>query len=128
MNKDEIYNQLQDAKELTKNLENQLKEIERQELSNKRIPLRELVTNAHKCFCPYNHTDGCSWSYEGSDETSDTTWQGWAHNRWMEHYEHLLSTKEITLENLTIIINMVIEMKEKVPNLGLYLFRNKLAP
>lgn len=59
-------------------------EAERQ----RREKFKDLASFAHETFCPYNHTDGCSWGYE---ESAKDPWSCDAHVRWLTHVDRLIN-------------------------------------
>lgn len=93
-------------------------------------PLKALVVRAHKCLCPWNHTDGCSWGYE---EDSTDEWQGQAHDRWLRHYDELVNGSrygkaQVTVSELETMIATVEGLQPKVRT-ALWLIRQgKLSP
>lgn len=89
-------------------------------------PLKVLVKRAHDCLCRWNHTDGCSWGYEGDD------WNGSAHRRWLTHYDRIIngnahSAPVATIDEVETIISMVEQIKPKVRT-AIWLIRSKLEP
>jgi len=45
--------------------------------------IKDIAHLLHERYCSWNHTDGCSWGYEGSD------WSGRAHKEWLEEAREL---------------------------------------
>lgn len=44
-------------------------------------PLKQLAIQLHNSLCRYNHTDGCGWYYEVSNERHN--WNGCSHENWL---------------------------------------------
>ena len=42
----------------------------------------QLAITLHSLLCRWNHTDGCSWEYEGTKGIDD--WRGHAHSKYLE--------------------------------------------
>lgn len=61
--------------------------------------LMPLVIRAHDLLCAWNHTDGCSWGYECRG--GQHAWGGWAHARWLQHYEGLVTRNNRYVDPLT---------------------------
>lgn len=49
-------------------------------------PLRRLATAMHETLCGRDHTDGCAWGWEGSDEAAWTRPNS-AHAEWFKRAE-----------------------------------------
>lgn len=47
-----------------------------------------LAITLHKIFCTHNHTDACSWYYEGSE--SNPNWGGYAHSEYLGKAQKVL--------------------------------------
>jgi hypothetical protein len=45
-------------------------------------PLKQLAIQLHTTLCTWNHTDGCGWYYEVSNERHD--WNGHSHKDWLK--------------------------------------------
>jgi len=96
-----------------RNLRDSLKTAEAKTNEERQKPIREITQQAHDALCSYNHTDGCGWGYENDN------WNGYAHRRWLDKIEKILSKEEtfepVTDNQLTAIIGLVKEMKKIHP-------------
>lgn len=65
-------------------------ELEAAEKAFRALPEDEqLAITLHSMLCHWNHTDGCSWEYEGSGGKTD--WNGHAHKQYLEKGRKMLS-------------------------------------
>ena len=76
-------------------------------------PLKATAARAHDLLCPYNHTDGCSWGYEGDQ------WTGQAHNLWLRKINQLVTSTAYekpttTLAEVNTVLDAVEALKPKV--------------
>lgn len=51
--------------------------------------IQKLAIILHEQKCNLNHTDECSWGYEGKPN-DNTTWHKWTHHKWLEQAGKLL--------------------------------------
>jgi hypothetical protein len=95
------------AKELKDNLRAMKADAERIRLE----PLRSAAKRAHDLLCQYNHTDGCSWGYEGDN------WDGCAHSRWLGLIDSILTNRAtpITLAELDKFLSFIETLKKDFP-------------
>jgi len=108
--------------------ENEMKllEAQRADEDKKLEPLKATAERAHDLLCPFNHTDGCSWGYEGSN------WKSSEHSRWLRKIDMLTNgdsyTKPVaTLEEINIVLDAMADLKPKVKT-ALSLIRRGLMP
>lgn len=99
-------------------------------LNERRKPLRELAKRMHDLLCEYNHTDGCSWGYEG--DYGEDAWAEPTHKRWLAHAENLVlhgarDQSPITLQEIGAVLDAVEKLKAAHPR-GLWLVRRGLMP
>lgn len=116
--------QLKDTQDAARKLKERLDAIERAEAAAKLEPLKATAERAHDLLCPYNHTDVCSWGYEGN------SWQSDAHNRWLRRIDSLVNgdsynKPKATLSEINIVLDAVADLKPKVGT-ALDLIRNGL--
>jgi hypothetical protein len=87
---------------------------EQAEKDKRQDKLKPVAEKAHNAICFYNHTDGCGWGYENNN------WNGFSHRMWLDRVEKILNNKEsfkpITLEQLNLILDHVIAMKQINPS------------
>jgi len=108
-----IEAQLADARKLSQSLADRLNAIKRAEEDAKLGPLKATADRAHNLLCPYNHTDGCSWEYEGNN------WQADSHSRWLRKIDALVNGNsydkpKATLAEINIVLDAVSDLKPKV--------------
>ena len=108
-----IASQLADTDAARQKLAARLETLKREQEAAKLEPLKETAARAHDLLCPFNHTDGCSWEYEGG------SWQSDAHTRWLRKIDMLVNgdnyTKpKATLEEINIVLDAVADLKPKV--------------
>ena len=84
-------------------------EIRNEELED----VKPLVERAHTLFCIYTHTDGCGWGYENNKKEP---WTGFAHARWLKHFETIIKEKDITIEEIGKFLDECESLKEKYPD------------
>ena len=118
--------QLNDTKKTAQALSDRLEAIRRKEEAEMLEPLKATATRAHDLLCPYNHTDGCAWGYEGDSWTSD------AHSRWLRHMNKIVNgdaydKPKATLEEVNTCLDTLAELKPKVRT-ALELIRRGLTP
>jgi hypothetical protein len=64
--------------------------LEAAEKAFKALPADEqLAITLHSLLCHWNHTDGCSWEYEGSGGKTD--WNGYAHKEYLTKGRKMLA-------------------------------------
>lgn len=91
--------------------------MEREAISKRREKYRPAAQLAHDLLCPYNHTDGCGWHYEGDE------WGADAHDRWLRNIEKVVENSNLsshyyhgfTFEKLVQLLNMLADMKKVDP-------------
>jgi hypothetical protein len=76
------------ARKEVQELEEQLVAEGRSAKEQRQTSLRDVADEAHGLLCAYNHTDGCSWGYEGDKPDA---WKGWAHQRWLDKVEAVIA-------------------------------------
>ena len=118
--------QLEDAQKAARAMQDRLDVIRRKEESEKLEPLKAAAERAHELLCPYNHTDGCSWGYEGD------SWQSMAHSQWLRKMDTLVNggpydKPKATLEEINTILDAIAGLKPKVKT-ALELIRRGLLP
>lgn len=136
MNQIDTFN-LDQLKQMEATTEKSLRDIRdrREAIENdardKRLEtIKPLVVRAHGILCSWNHTDGCSWGYEMTGDQHN--WRGWAHARWLRHWEELmLGTNErnpwrCTPDELTKTLDAIESLRKINPN-GLYLIRQGIC-
>ncbi len=120
----EAEERLKRCQEAEQEVRNELRFIEAQKNSEKLAEYRELAILAHDVFCKYNHTDGCSWSYECSNGEHDWTESGTynysSHGRWLRKIEEIFEKNkatryrtELTKETLAEIVQAFGELRAK---------------
>jgi hypothetical protein len=105
--------QLKDAQDIARKARERLDVIERKEAAERLEPLKATAARAHDLLCPYNHTDGCSWGYEGD------SWSGDAHSRWLRKIDGLANggpyeKPKATLAEINLVLDAVEDLKPKV--------------
>lgn len=105
--------QLKDAQDAAQKLAKRLEAMKRAEADAKLGPLKDTAARAHDLLCPYNHTDGCSWGYEGG------SWQSDAHARWLRKIDLLVNGNsydkpKATLAEINTVLDAVQDLKPKV--------------
>lgn len=105
--------QLADAQKASRRLTERLEKIKRDEEDAKLEPLKATAERAHDLLCPFNHTDGCSWGYEGN------SWKSDAHSRWLRKIDALVNgtsydKPKATLSEINIVLDAVVDLKPKV--------------
>jgi hypothetical protein len=105
--------QLKDVQAAARKMSDRLDAIKRAEADAKLEPLKATAARAHDLLCPYNHTDGCSWGYEGG------SWQSDAHSRWLRKMDLLVNGNsydkpKATLAEINIVLDAVADLKPKV--------------
>lgn len=113
-------------------LREQRERLERLERDSRAAAIKPLVIRAHDLLCSWNHCDGCSWGYEITD--GEHNWQGWAHARWLCHYEQLLlgtglrPGEGLTPEALSQILDAVYALRSINPRALYYIRHGLVAP
>lgn len=92
--------------------------------------LMDLTIRAHDLLCGWNHTDGCSWGYECRG--GEHAWNGWAHARWLKHYEGLVTRQStyvapLTKDELSAMLDGIEVLRKTHPR-AVTLLRNGLVP
>lgn len=92
--------------------------------------LMPLVIRAHDLLCTWNHTDGCSWGYECRG--GQHSWGGHAHERWLRHYEGLVTRQHayvdpLTAEELCAMLDGIEALRKTHPR-AVTLLRHGLVP
>jgi hypothetical protein len=105
--------QLKDAEKIAREARERLDSIERKEAAERLEPLKATAERAHDLLCPFNHTDGCPWGYEGN------SWQSSAHARWLAKIDVIVNggpyeKRKATIEELNVILDAVAALKPKV--------------
>ena len=105
--------QLKDMEDAARKVVKRLEAIKRAEADAKLEPLKATAERAHDLLCPYNHTDGCSWGYEGA------SWQSDAHARWLRKIDLLVNGNsydkpKATLAEINTVLDAVADLKPKV--------------
>lgn len=105
--------QLRDAQKAAQQVRDRLEAINRAEAAEKLEPLKATAARAHDLLCPFNHTDGCSWGYEGN------SWESDAHSRWLRKIDTLVNGNSYdkpraTLSEINIVLDAVEGLKPKV--------------
>jgi hypothetical protein len=100
-------------------IQNTIRFLENEERSRKLEPLKNLVIRAHDILCGWNHTDGCGWHYE-IDDKGQHIWTGYAHARWLSHYEQLTNGEKskgisFSVEEITSMLDVLEELRKKHP-------------
>lgn len=118
--------QLEDAQKAARAMQDRLEAIRRKEEAEKLEPLKATAERAHDLLCPYNHTDGCSWGYEGD------SWQSSAHSQWLRRMDTLVNggvydKPKATLEEINTILDAIAGLKPRVKT-ALELIRRGLVP
>ena len=77
-------------------------------------PLRDIAEKMHDCLCPYNHTDGCSWGYEGDN------WNSYAHKEWLDKVKKLVKgdsyTKPVcSVKDMETLVESISSLKKSAP-------------
>lgn len=81
------------ATENVSRLERELEEArEALEWAKRQPPEHALAEALHDTLCHWNHTDGCSWGYEGSRDTAD--WNAHAHRTYLDKARKALVAAE----------------------------------
>lgn len=129
----EQIKQLEDnAQKTLRSLRDQREALENAERDSRLESIKPLVIRAHDLLCCWNHTDGCGWGYEVIRETGKHNWQGWAHARWLRHFEELLlgknskNSQPLSVEQLTKILDVVEELRKTNP-LALHIIRHGIC-
>ena len=66
-------------------LEAELRQLEDEEQRLASLtPAQEMAEALHEAWCRLNHTDGCSWGYEGNN------WDESAHRSWLNKAQRIL--------------------------------------
>jgi len=100
---------LKDSQDATKKISDKLEAIRRDEEEKSLVPLRDAARRAHDLLCPFNHTDGCSWGYEGD------SWRGAEHVNWLRKVNRLVNGDSVTRGRFTIDqINVTLDAVEKL--------------
>ena len=100
---------LKDSQDATKKIADKLEAIRRDEEEKSLVPLRDAARRAHDLLCPFNHTDGCSWGYEGD------SWRGAEHVNWLRKVNRLVNGDSVTRGRFTIDqINVTLDAVEKL--------------
>jgi hypothetical protein len=98
------------ANKETQRLHEEYKRLLNEEIINRNDKMTEVATVLHECLCAYNHTDGCSWGYEGE---SNNKWLSYAHASWLEKAQKLAD--EFGAEEVLKMVNMINDMKKACP-------------
>lgn len=115
------------AEKALRNLRERRESLENEAREQRLAHIKPLVIRAHSLLCSWNHCDGCSWGYEMTGDVHN--WNGWAHARWLRHYEDLLLNRTskpafpCTVEQLSVMLDTVEALRSVNPN-ALWLIRN----
>lgn len=125
----ELEIELKKAQDSARKIAEKIEAAKTREAEERMGPLKDLVERAHNCLCQWNHTDGCSWGYE---EGSTDKWMGWAHSRWLRHYDKIINgdgynKPTATLQEIEILITAIEDVKPKVKT-AISLLRSGLQP
>lgn len=109
------------------------KALQEQEAETERLRvLRPVAIAAHRVFCPFNHTDACSWGYEYTDQfgtesienpffentvppEGSAVTQG-AHVRWLLKVDRICQNHPpLSPSELLLLISEVEKLKELTP-------------
>jgi len=104
-------------KDLAKELREHTEKIERIKAKQEEeslIPLREIAERMHNCLCPFNHTDGCSWGYEGDN------WMSSAHKEWLDKVKRLVKGDSYTkptcsVEDMEVLVASISALQKAAP-------------
>ena len=106
--------QLADQQKVAQATRERLEALKKKEEAERLEPLKETAKRMHDLLCPYNHTDGCSFGYEGDN------WRGSSHNEWLRKVELLVvgdsyTKPKTTLGEIKIILDAVEGIKKSIP-------------
>lgn len=106
--------QLRDQEKVLQATRDRLEAMRKAEEAEKLEPLKATAERAHDLLCPFNHTDGCSWGYEGN------SWRGSAHSAWLRKINTLVNGDSYTrpktnLTEINLVLDAIAEVKPKVP-------------
>ncbi len=118
--------QLRDAEKVARAAKDRLEAIKRKEDAERLEPLKATAKRAHDLLCPFNHTDGCSWEYEGGSWSSST------HARWLQKIDTLVNggpydKPKATLAEINLILDAIETLKPKVTTALSLLRRDLIA-
>jgi hypothetical protein len=108
--------EIQNLQKALNKAKEKLEEMEREEIEQRQLPLRDIAVKAHECFCFWNHTDGCSWGYE---EHSENCWNSYSHKSWLSKVEKVLGGERyvsVTKEDIECVLESISELKKKCPH------------
>ena len=106
--------QLADQQKIAQKTRDRLESLKKKEEAERLEPLKATAQRLHDLLCPYNHTDGCSFDYEGDN------WSANSHNEWLRKVERLVVGDSYTkpktnLGEIKIILDAVEGIKKSVP-------------
>jgi hypothetical protein len=124
LTKEQLKIQAQIAHQHAKDLDTQIKNLEREERDRKLEELKPLAAKAHNLLCQYNHTDGCGWGYE-EDCKNKSPWTCETHSRWLDKIDKIVNGepsdsysrgyKPVSKELLECILDKVADIKAMDP-------------
>jgi len=106
--------QLADQQKLMQSTRDKVEALKRKEEAEKLEPLKATAQRMHDLLCPYNHTDGCSFDYEGNN------WSANSHNEWLRKVQRLVvgdsyNKPKTNLTEIKTILDAIEGIKKSIP-------------
>ena len=106
--------QLKDQQKVAQATKERLEILKIKEADAKLEPLKATAQRMHDLLCPYNHTDGCSFDYEGNN------WKARSHYEWLTKVEKLVVGDSYTkartnVTEINTILDAIEGIKKSIP-------------
>jgi hypothetical protein len=68
------------------------------------MTIYDLAELLHNNLCHWNHTDGCTWLYEGDQGYPVKTWEAYSHKKWLAKAEEIYARTGLEFEDIARVI------------------------
>ena len=104
--------QLDDVEKSQRQLKEAVQKLEHERMLGEYRKLYPIAQRAHELCCRFNHTDGCGWFYEVTED-EDATWSRSDHKNWIFKIER--AKKKFSDEEIIDILNATLDYKKALP-------------